>query len=445
MTTLIPKYQRTGTTTNRPISEKFAEYISTLDYGVVGNGITDDTANLTLAIAAATGKTLYIYGTPLISSTITFAEPIKVIFTSPSRSVDAYGNAYLIKKTNIDFTGIVVTTADFIGEGGGVQKEVGGTALGYGVHILGTNCNWTNLSVFDMSSDGIRIGSDTGSYNTNGFCLIRPTATSNGGHGIHIADLSGSGDANAGTLITPQCQNNTLDGMYLESCSLISIVGPLLERNKRWGLNFASSATQNTVVGGDVEANNQALSGVKDIWIQATSGAGSWGQTIINTVVSAGGGGPYLVNDDLYSTILGDQYNYLEAPKIQVPSVSTTSIVNTGSVGPSAKLGTAWGSSIAGTTTNASGYVAVGASTSVTIFSLDATAGQAVLVYITQGADSYCTAALVVVPEGGTTAIVTELYKTNANLTITASGLNVQATNGVALDKTIKYSIIRFA
>ena len=76
---------------------------------------------------------------------------------------------------------------------------------------------------------------------------------------------------------------------------------------------------------------------------------------------------------------------------------------------------------------------------------MDATTGQAVLVYITQGADSYCTVALVAVPEGGAAAIVTELYKTNANLTVTASGLNVQATNATLVLKTVMYSVIRFA
>jgi hypothetical protein len=432
------------------VEDKLREIINVKDFGAVCDGVTDDTVAIQTAIVAARGKTLFISGTPLISATITFAFPIKVIFDGPSRSVDAYQNSYFIKKNGVNFTGVVVTTADFVGEGGGVQKQnsvPGATAPGYGVHILGVNCNWYNLSVFDMGSTGIRIGEDTGSFNTNGFCLIRPTSTSNGGYGIHIADNVAPFNCNAGTLVTPQCQGNTLDGIFLENTSLNTIVGPLLEANKRWGLNFAPTATQNTVIGGDSEANNKSLTpGVKDIWIQATAGSGFWGQTIINTVVSAGGGGPYLVNDDLYSTILGNQNNYLEAPRILVPSVKTTGIVNSGSVGPTEKLGTAWGSSIPGTTTNARGYVNVAGLSSLTLFTLDASAGgQAVFVYISQGIDSHCAVALVVVPENGTTAIVTELYKTNADWTVTASGLNVQVTNAAIGLKTAHYSVIRFA
>lgn len=429
------------------VQAKLRESVSVLDFGVDPTGVIDSTTALRAAVTAAAGKMLLIIGTPLISDTITFDKPIKVVFDGASRSTDAYQNSYLIKKDGLNFPGIVVTCADFIGVGGGVQKQTGfGPAAGYGVHILGTNCTWYNLSVFDMGSTGIRIGSDTTANNTNGFCLVRPTSTSNGGHGIHIADNSGSLDTNAGTVITPQCQGNALDGMYLENASLTTIMGPLLEQNQRWGLNFASTATQNTVVGGDVEANNQsAVVGVKDIWIQATAGAGTWGQTIINTVVSAGGGGPYLVNDDSYSTIIGTQADYLAAPKIDVPSVKTTSVVNTGSIGPEGKPGLAWGGEIAGTTTNALGYVNVAGLGATTLFTASNAAGSSFLVFGTQGVEGYVIVALVSVGEAAASAVVTDLFKTNANLAITASGLDIQATNGIINIRTVKYSVIRFA
>jgi polygalacturonase len=50
MTTLIPKYELTGST-NRPINEKLKETVSILDFGAVADGVTDCTAALNAAIA----------------------------------------------------------------------------------------------------------------------------------------------------------------------------------------------------------------------------------------------------------------------------------------------------------------------------------------------------------------------------------------------------------
>jgi hypothetical protein len=57
MTTLIPKYEKSGSTTNRPINEKFAEFVSVLDYGADSTGATDSSSAITNAIN--TGKAVY--------------------------------------------------------------------------------------------------------------------------------------------------------------------------------------------------------------------------------------------------------------------------------------------------------------------------------------------------------------------------------------------------
>jgi hypothetical protein len=68
MATLIPKYTQV-TTSNRTIAQKFAETVSVIDYGAVGDGATNDTTAFNNAIA--TGKQVYVpSGTYLINATI---------------------------------------------------------------------------------------------------------------------------------------------------------------------------------------------------------------------------------------------------------------------------------------------------------------------------------------------------------------------------------------
>jgi hypothetical protein len=70
MTTLVPKFQQTGTgAVNRDFNLKIKDYVSVTDFGAVGNGVADDTTAFNNAIA--TGKQVYVpAGTYLINATI---------------------------------------------------------------------------------------------------------------------------------------------------------------------------------------------------------------------------------------------------------------------------------------------------------------------------------------------------------------------------------------
>jgi polygalacturonase len=59
MATLIPKYTQV-TTANRTIAQKFAETVSVLDFGAVGNGSTDDTAAFNAAWTASNPRAVLV-------------------------------------------------------------------------------------------------------------------------------------------------------------------------------------------------------------------------------------------------------------------------------------------------------------------------------------------------------------------------------------------------
>jgi hypothetical protein len=86
--------------------------------------------------------------------------------------------------------------------------------------------------------------------------------------------------------------------------------------------------------------------------------------------------------------------------------------------------------------------IAVGATT--TFFTISGIpSGGAYLVSITQGVESYSTTAMVTVAEGSVTAVATNIYRTNANLDIAISGLEIQAFNGTGSTRTVTYSVVR--
>jgi hypothetical protein len=70
MTTLVPKFQQTGTgAVNRAFNLKLKDYVSVTDFGALGDNATDDTTAFNNAIA--TGKQVYVpAGTYLINATI---------------------------------------------------------------------------------------------------------------------------------------------------------------------------------------------------------------------------------------------------------------------------------------------------------------------------------------------------------------------------------------
>ena len=93
--------------------------------------------------------------------------------------------------------------------------------------------------------------------------------------------------------------------------------------------------------------------------------------------------------------------------------------------------------------TTESGSVNVTAASNVTLFT--AVANGCYLVNVSQEVEDYAATAIVTVIGNTATVNVNSLYSTNANLSITATGLAIKANNGILNTRTIYYGFIRIA
>lgn len=87
-------------------------------------------------------------------------------------------------------------------------------------------------------------------------------------------------------------------------------------------------------------------------------------------------------------------------------------------------------------------FTNINATTTSTIFTC-AAGPASYLVSIDQGVEFYTAHCVVSVAEGSSTAQIFNSANSNANLTLSVSGLNIQATNGEAATRTVNHGIIR--
>jgi hypothetical protein len=233
--------------------------VSTLDYGVVGDGVTVDTTAFNLARAAAvTAKTaLLIYGTPLIDAALTISVKEYWSFQgAPGNSSGSLPKSYLIKAASVHADLVTITATNTLIERGGIVGVVGNTGNGY--TILANNVILDKPYVQGCGQDGIRVGSDTpgSGINANSFQLISPSASINGRYGIHISDGDATlpSNANAGIITHPLVQNNTLHGLYVNQSAWTTIIRPLAESNTGYGINLGPLSAI-SIFGGDSEQN----------------------------------------------------------------------------------------------------------------------------------------------------------------------------------------------
>ncbi len=209
-------------------------FINAKDYGVVGDGTTDDTTALQNAVnaAVASGGTLFLPNGKYLCSKITISDSIRVMGQGGWGTADGMG-AKIIAKASLNDNLIQFTPAagkgivgalfsNLIFDGQGANQTAGDIFYAYGaIQCLWDHCHFTNPwgAGLHISQDG---NSGTGHHNRVVNCLFDNGISSNEGDGIGLQiDAS---DENM--ILNSDFENNGLGGVHTDrSFHIVDLTG----------------------------------------------------------------------------------------------------------------------------------------------------------------------------------------------------------------------------
>jgi hypothetical protein len=164
MTTLVPKYdQGAAGAVNRPFIAKLQESISVLDFGAIGNGITDDTVAIQAAIDSLSGIGIVKFpkGTYKVSATINLVD---------KPNVSLIGEGFTASKlvATASFTGTILLDMQNVSSTYGASSVISGLYLsGSAGCTTGIKQNYSTLST--LSDLYVQDFSTHGIYSDNGY------------------------------------------------------------------------------------------------------------------------------------------------------------------------------------------------------------------------------------------------------------------------------------
>jgi hypothetical protein len=244
------------------VQGKLRQAVSVVDFGAVGNGVTDDTAAIQAAIAATAVSQ---YG-------LIFEAGKNYLVSSPL----SFSNSANTVPIWVDFNGCSITASgSFIGSSvvyvenpqGKVNTfwmknaYIDATGVNYGFYLKGGQDGlYSSLQVVKAVSHGFLIQGEAGFgiyYNVFDTCKAGgPSGGGNGGDGFRISGVGGR-FANSNTFVNCASQYNAQAGFRLGISSGNTFIGCACEENVAdAGFVFGTTVTSVSIIGGFTENND---------------------------------------------------------------------------------------------------------------------------------------------------------------------------------------------
>lgn len=308
--------------------------------GVVGDGIVGDTDRLLAAcqIAYAEKYSVLIEGTPLLNTQLVLDFPARLIFagwpnhangtSGPEAAVLPGSWLRIDPSMPLSQSGVVVAHPGIHFTGGGIGCGVG-TWLYDGLLVQANSFLWDGAPViFGVGRDAYRIGTDVGggSYNSNSVRFVHPRAAWVGRNGFNISDDDGSRDANAFEIVQPHILNCAGHGIRFGKTFLGGrVTAPTIE-NCGVGLYFEPDASQITVDGGNIEANNGQFPGAGPVKNVIFAGSAVYRNFLENVAIQGRTvSTPSAISQTVWEDVLG---NTAYTPTIYGDTSAGTTIYN---------------------------------------------------------------------------------------------------------------------
>lgn len=207
----------------RTLNSKLSDWVSVLDFGAVGDGITDDTAALVAALAAS--KNVMVPAGKILAITSLVDMPAESCLqflggTGDTSGSTNYPASYILSKITSGSYVLRMNNGCRIIAGGVIQTSPG--VASEGIRVIGRRCYLDGVYVKGAVTYGFNI-----SDGATGTELRECIAYGNGSHGFYISgNLSGSNNFVSNVnLLSCSASSNTGNGIHVQSAYYTELLG----------------------------------------------------------------------------------------------------------------------------------------------------------------------------------------------------------------------------